>query len=292
MGARGEREAFSTVEVRVSVICTARDAEGTLARTVQSVLEQDMAEWEMIIVDDGSTDRTLEIARAFAAGDGRIRIVATPGIGRGRALNLAVAHARANLIANIDADDESHLTRLRYQLEAMGRYSVFAIICSDWVRVEGAAPPTWPEFDASAGFVVADVTKALAISNPVCHSSAIMRKEAIVGLGGYSEGRRFVFDYDLWVRAAAAGLRLGRIPLPLVAKRIHPNQAYLHAARARYLLASTAVQLRAMRTLRVGRRYLPLVVLRFLWGIMPLRVRLVLSNAGARLSQAGQWRVR
>ena len=65
MVANGERKAFSPAEARVSVICTARNAEGTLARTVQSILGQDMAGWEMIIVDDGSTDRTVEVARAL-----------------------------------------------------------------------------------------------------------------------------------------------------------------------------------------------------------------------------------
>jgi len=270
----------------VSVICTAKNAAATIEHTLRSILAQDLRDWEMIVVDDGSTDGTASIVRGFAQVDPRVKLVLTGGVGRGRALNRALTDAEADLVANIDADDESRPTRLRYQLEAMRRYPELAIICTDWVRVEGGERPVWPEIDAGAPFVVADVTKALAISNPVCHSSAIMRKGAIVGLGGYSEGRRFVFDYDLWVRAAAAGLRLGRIPLPLVAKRIHPNQAYLHASRVRYLFASAAVQLRAMRTFQVGRRYLPLLALRFLWGILPLRVRLGLSAAGARLGSS------
>ena len=267
----------------VSVICTAKNAAATIADTLRSILAQDLRDWEMIVVDDGSTDATASIVGGFAQADPRVKLILTGGIGRGRALNRALAAAAADLVANIDADDEARPARLRCQLDALARHPEFAIICADWVRVEGAARPLWPEIDAGAAALVADVTRALAISNPVCHSSAIMRKAAIVALGGYGEARRFVFDYDLWVRAAAAGLRIGRIPLPLVAKRIHADQAYLHASRARYLLASSAVQLRALRTLRVGRRHLPWVALRFLWGLLPLRVRLGLRDASARL---------
>jgi hypothetical protein len=105
-----------------------------------------------------------------------------------------------------------------------------------------------------------------------------MRKAAVLKLGGYDEERRVVFDWDLWVRCAAAGLRLGRIRLPLVAQRVHADQSYLHAARLRYLLAGAAIQRRAMRVLGIGWFYLPLIVLRFLWGVLPLRMRLGLRD--------------
>ena len=94
MGAQGECEACSTAEVRVSVICTARNAEGTLARTIQSMLQQDIADWEMIVVDDGSTDRTLDIARAFAASDRRIRCSRVPSATRDRSSSAACTARR------------------------------------------------------------------------------------------------------------------------------------------------------------------------------------------------------
>jgi glycosyltransferase involved in cell wall biosynthesis len=273
MGARGEREAFSTVEVRVSVICTARDAEGTLARTVQSVLEQDMAEWEMIIVDDGSTDRTLEIARAFAARDGRIRIVATPGIGRGRALNLAVAHARANLIANIDADDESHPVRLRLQLQAAQQHPEFGVICSKHVLVTDHVDPVWPEH-IEATVRPVDVTHRLTRRNPVVHSSALLRKDALLSAGGYSADRRDQFDYELWVRLAERGCRIGRIEAPLVAKRQHDAQFFDNSPRLAYALASAQIQVRATRSLGGGVPAFALIPLRVLWLLLPRRLRL------------------
>lgn len=234
---------------QVSVICTAKNAAATIEGTIRSILAQDLASWEMIIVDDGSTDDTMSLVLQFAAVDRRIRLVATGGIGRGRALNRALAEATADLVANIDADDESHPCRLRYQLEAMKQRQEFAIVSTDWVRIGDDADPVWPAIDALAPATVADVTDALVVNNPVCHSSAMMRRAAILGLGGYSEGQRFAFDYDLWVRSAAAGLRIGRIQLPLAAKRIHAGQHYLHADRLRYILKGAYLQLRAMRAL-------------------------------------------
>jgi teichuronic acid biosynthesis glycosyltransferase TuaG len=257
----------------VSVICTARNAAPTIAATLDSVLAQDMPNWEMIIVDDGSTDDTVAVVSRYARADPRIRLVTTGGIGRGRALNLAMAEAQADLIANIDADDESHPCRLRCQVEAVKRHPELAVICTEIITVHGTDRPIWPAIGADDAGPVKDVTEALALSNPVCHSSVIMRRPAIVRIGGYEEGRRFVFDYDLWVRCAAAGLRLGKLQIPLAAKRIHSGQYFLHTARLSYLLSSLRVQARGMRTVGVRTWQLPVIALRMAWLILPLNIR-------------------
>ena len=92
----------------VSVICTVKNGSKTIASVLESVQEQSLHEWEMIVVDDGSTDDTSKIVREYADADSRIRLISTDGVGRGRALNLALAHARAEHVANIDADDPCH----------------------------------------------------------------------------------------------------------------------------------------------------------------------------------------
>lgn len=262
---------------KVSIICTARNAASTVESTIRSVVAQEFAHWEMIVVDDGSTDDTVAVVRRWAGADPRIRLVATGGVGRGRALNRALAEAAADLVANVDADDEVHPCLLRCQLEAMRLQPAYALVCTDWIRIVGAAHPVWPHVDPQS-FAISDVTNGLALSNPIYHSSVMMRKAAILDLGGYSEDRHSKFDYDLWVRCAAAGLRLGRIRLPLAAQRIHPGQSYMHTRRLRNLLASLHVQWRAMRILGVRGRYLPLIPARFLWAILPLRLRLRLRD--------------
>jgi teichuronic acid biosynthesis glycosyltransferase TuaG len=264
----------------VSVICTARNAAATIEATLQSILAQDMPNWEMIVVDDGSTDDTVAVVGRYARADPRIRLVTTGGIGRGRALNLAMAEAETDLIANIDADDESHPERLRRQVEAMAQHPEFALICTEIVTLYGDDRPVWQAIGGEDR--VHDVAKALALSNPVCHSSVIMRRPAILRAGGYEEGRRFVLDYDLWVRCAAAGLRLGKLQMPLAAKRIHAGQYFLHTARLSYLVASLQVQTRAMRTVGVRTWQVPLIAFRIGWLILPLSVRHAVGRLGER----------
>ena len=163
----------------------------------------------------------------------------------------------------------------------MKRHPEFAIMATEWFRVYDAASPVWLEIDPGASFAVEDITGSLAVSNPICHSSAMMRKAPIIGVGGYDEARRFVFDYDLWARSAAAGLRLGRIQLPLVAKRIHPGQQFLHSGPLRYRLAGFQLRLQAMRLLGVRMRDIPIIGLRFVWILLPLRVRHTVTKIGA-----------
>ena len=158
-------------------------------------------------------------------------------------------------------------------LKRAKRHPQFAVISAEIITVYGTGRPVWPALEADGPEPVNDITKALALSNPICHSSVIMRRPAIVGLGGYEEGRRFVLDYDLWVRCAAAGLRLGKLQMPLAAKRIHPGQYFLHTARLRYLLASLRVQARGMRTVRAQPWQVPVIALRMGWLILPLSIR-------------------
>lgn len=265
---------------KVSVICTAKNAASTIDRTIQSILAQDFRDWEMIIVDDGSTDDTAAVASRYARADKRVKLVTTGGIGRGRALNRAMADAEAELVANIDADDESHPARLQLQVATMEGHPQFAVLCTEFIRVYDRDQPVWPTLDGAAR--VKNVTGALALTNPICHSSAMMRKPAVIALAGYSEGRRFVLDYDLWVRCAAAGLQLGQIEMPLAAKRIHAGQYYLRTARLRYLLASLGVQVRAMRVLGLNVWQLPVIALRLVWLILPLGVRHMVGKLSDR----------
>jgi glycosyltransferase involved in cell wall biosynthesis len=279
----GERQcheaARRTTSPMVSVFCTARNAAPTIEATIRSTLAQDFHNWEMIIVDDGSTDDTASIVRGFASSDPRIRLIATEGVGRGRALNLALAEANADLVANIDADDESHPSRLRCQVEAIKRNPEFAIMATEWFRVYDAARPVWPEIDPGASLAVEDVTGSLVVSSQICHSSVMMRKAAIIGLGGYNE-EILTEDADLWVRTAAAGHRLGCIQLPLTAKRIHAGQHFLHSPRLPYLWAGLQVKARAIRLLGVRARDVPMIALRLLWSILPLQVRKTVIKLG------------
>ena len=255
----------------VSVVCTARNAAPTIARSIASVRAQDMADWEMVVVDDGSSDATAAIVAAQADADPRIRLVRTEGVGRGRALNLALAQARFPLVANLDADDDCHPSRLARQRAAMAAHPGFALLCTDYLIVHDDEPCVWEPLPARSP-PPREITRRLVRHNPVIHSSVMLRAEALRAVGGYREDLRTHFDYDLWIRLAAAGQRLGRLDLPLASKRLHAGQSFERRRRIAYLANSAGMQLRAIRTLG-GWGHLPLVAARFAWGLVPDRLR-------------------
>jgi teichuronic acid biosynthesis glycosyltransferase TuaG len=259
--------------MQVSVICTAKNAATTIERTIASILAQDMNDWEMIVVDDGSADDTATIVSCFARRDPRIKLIRTDGIGRMPALNLALAETKASLVANIDADDESHPERLRLQLECLQRHPEFVLIGSEYILIKDDQQPYWPlRNNDLTTLTVVDVTNQLALCNPLCHSSVMMRRSAVLDLGGYSHP--LCDDYDLWVRLAEAGHLIGKLKYPLAAYRVHAKQFFLRSPRLRYLIEIAKIQARAIRAQGAGKHYWALLALRVLWGFLPLGVRL------------------
>jgi glycosyltransferase involved in cell wall biosynthesis len=268
----------------VSVVCTARNAAATIAWTIESVVVQEFSAWEMVVVDDGSSDETTAIVERFCRQDRRVRLVQTPGVGRAKALNLALREARAPLIANLDADDESHPERLRRQLAAIRAEPGFAVLCTKSTLMRGAARPSWSSPGVGQSTRIVDVTHGLARGNPVNHSSVIMPRALVLSLGGYDEKRHCNLDYDLWVRCAAAGHRIGRLDAALNAKRFHDGQAFERSRRLRYVASSLSIQAQAIHVLGMHRMHWVALVGRGLWGLLPRRLRLAIRPHLSRKS--------
>lgn len=271
---------MSQEALHISVICGAKNASATIAQTLDSIIAQDMPHWEMIVADDGSSDDTAAIVTAYGARDSRIRLVRTEGVGRAPALNLALAEARAPLVANTDADDVSHHQRLSRTLAVFAEHPEFDVVCSDQVTFPSGEPIPWPPLPAEPPALL-DVTRQLLFKNPVVHSSVVVRRNILNVLGGY---RPITFeDYDLWCRAYCAGFRFGRIKWPLVAYRLHPQQYYLRAPQWSRIVASIRIQARALWASGAAPHYWLLLGLRFLWGFLPQTLRLRLHDHGADL---------
>ncbi|HET6403733.1 MAG TPA: glycosyltransferase [Candidatus Thermoplasmatota archaeon] len=255
----------------VSVICTTRNARRTLSSVIRSIQQQTHTRWEMVIVDDGSIDGTPDFVASLAKDDDRVVLVRSGPIGRGAALNLALSRARGPLVANIDADDPAHPRRLEVLSRLMAERPDFSVIGTDAIIVRGDEEPRWEEVKGVVR--VEDATDALANYNPVCHSAVLMRREDVLSVGGYSVKRRSQFDYDLWVRLAAARYRIGIANVPLQAKRIHEGQSFEAKRRLRYLWGSAQVQARAIQELGGGARSWAVLLARLAWGLLPSRVR-------------------
>lgn len=234
----------------------------------------------MIVVDDGSTDHTPALVEPYGHRDPRMRLIRTAGVGRAKALNQALSCARAEYVANLDADDLSHPRRLAIQYETMRKAPEIALLCTDILSVRQNEQPDWPDLDPDLlDPRVDDVTPSLILENPVVHSSVMLRKSDVLSLSGYARDLVSQFDYELWVRMAAQGYRIHKLALPLAGKRLHDRQSFgSRRHRLAYLRNSARIQSRAIRLLGAPPHYRCLVWGRFMFGLLPRRARRLLRG--------------
>lgn len=199
----------------VSVLMPVRDAGRTLGAALESVRAQTHEAWELIVVDDGSTDATTEILAEFARRDRRVRVVSTPPLGIARALQTGCATANGKWIARMDADDVMDSHRLAAQLDFSGKHPQLGVV-SCRVGFGGdasgySAHVDWLNRLESPG----EITLRRFVESPVAHPSVMFRRELLELHGGYRDGD-FPEDYELWLRWLDAGVSFGKVPRQLL----------------------------------------------------------------------------
>ena len=212
---------------RVSVLLPARNAEATVVEACQSVLTQTFTDFELLVVNDGSTDRTLELVRTLEASDARVRILQSPGQGLVPALQHGLAQCRAPLIARMDADDLSHPERLALSVAQLEDGALAGV--GTQVEVFRDDRPVSPALQSYVAWMNGltspeDIVRERFIESPLCHPSVMFRRDVVVAEGGWEEGL-FPEDYQLWLKLMAAGHRLGRVPRVLLRWRDHDTRA-------------------------------------------------------------------
>lgn len=184
----------------VSVIMPIYNAADTLYASVLSVQAQTCRSWELILVDDGSSDDTLEIARELEAKDHRIRVVSQDNAGPAAARNAGIALANARIIAFLDADDRWHRHRLAACLHHFGTNPQAGIV---FTRVAFAEPDGKASQNTSPHFEVLEAEHLLS-ENPVCTTSNIVARTVLLErLGGFDTKMAYIEDQDLLFRACA-----------------------------------------------------------------------------------------
>jgi glycosyltransferase involved in cell wall biosynthesis len=202
----------------VSVVLPVFNAERFLRRSVESILAQTYDTLELVIVDDGSTDSSAVIAAEFASRDARVRVVRLRKSGLPRALNAGVAASRGGLIARMDADDLAHPERLQQQV-------AYLEANPDCVLV-GTAIDVMDANGASLGtrYFAADheeiVDEMLHGTFAISHPAVVMRRDALLSVGGYDESLFPSDDFALWLALSNAG-RLANLRAPLLRYRRH-----------------------------------------------------------------------
>jgi glycosyltransferase involved in cell wall biosynthesis len=180
---------------KVTVLMPAYNAGKYIGEAIASVLEQSFTDFELLIINDGSTDDTEKIIRSFH--DPRIVLISQQNKGVSAALNLGLSHAHAPYIARFDADDVCLPNRLKVQYEFITAYPEYTIIGSavDYMDADGHFIFTHhPE-----GHLNEEIQQLKYSICPFIHSSVFYKKEAVVNNGGYNEHAYTYEDHFLWV---------------------------------------------------------------------------------------------
>lgn len=207
----------------ISVAMSVYNGERFLGEAIESILAQSFADFEFLIVDDGSNDGSAEIMSDYAARDSRIRPIFRENRGLVASLNQMLSLARAPLVARMDADDVSEPGRFAAQtafLDANPDYGVAGSWCTEFDEYGEAIAST----GSDQPVMHQDMLEAIELGEQlICHSTAMFRRDIVRSVGGYHGAFRHCEDYDLWLRLASV-TRLGNVPERLIKYRRHSGQ--------------------------------------------------------------------
>jgi len=206
----------------VSVLLPVRDAEATLGASLRSVARQSERRFECVVVDDGSRDASLALAREQAARDPRFRVVAAPREGLVAALRAGLAHCHAPRVARMDADDWMHRERLAAQVAALKADPTLSGV--------GCHVRCFPRREVGPGLRAYEtwlrsidspwrVRQEAFVECPLAHPTWMIRRDVLEAFAYRDAG--WPEDYDLLLRLLGDGHRIGVVPRRLLGWRVH-----------------------------------------------------------------------
>ncbi len=210
----------------VSVVMSVRNAAATLPMCLDSIRAQTFVDYELIVMDDGSSDGSARIITTRAVHDRRIKFIeCAPPFGLVNALNAGVEHARGEFVARMDADDIMHPQRLEQQSRYLAEHPHIDAVASQ-VRA-------FPDADVGQGMTrylhwqnncisCDDIAQEVFVEAPITQPSVTLRRQSLRAAGGYRDGD-FPEDYELWLRMLARGQRIAKIPRVLLDWRQRAN---------------------------------------------------------------------
>lgn len=221
----------------VSIISVYYNRKNHVTTSVQSLLNQSYPELEIILVDDGSTDGTLQELQNFT--DARVRVIAGPNQGFVTALKEAIATAQGSLIAIHGSGDVSGPQRVEKQVEFLLEHPEVGVVGCHVENINRTTQTT-TRFES---VITSDLTTQLKNKNPFTHGEVMFRKTVYDEVGGYRPFFKYAQDYDLWLRMSTR-TRFGVVPEVLYTRFAHGDGIELNLEKKaqQLLYADFAVQ--------------------------------------------------
>lgn len=185
---------------KLSVVMSVYNGERYLAEALDSILNQTFKDFELIVIDDGSTDKTPKVLKSY--NDHRLRITTQQNMGLVKSLNRGCSLAQAKLIARHDADDKSLPDRFAKQVKYLENNRQVIIVGSSMSVMDGKSKIL---HDHRVLLNDPELRQELLVRSPFAHGSVIFRKSAFVKEGPYNQGYWPAEDYALWLRLARLG---------------------------------------------------------------------------------------
>ncbi|MFQ5431318.1 MAG: glycosyltransferase [Nitrospinota bacterium] len=213
----------------VSVLMPVKNGAAYLREAMDSLLSQTYTEFEVIAVDHASTDDSASILKEYSLKDGRVDVFRFGGESFADCLNFGIKNCRGEFIARMDADDVCRPERLALQIEYLDKNSDVGIVGSA-VELFGNNGNSVREGYRRYGkwinslLAPSDIEREIFVESPMPHPSVMIRREILCGrLGGYRDfdGPE---DYDLWLRARFAGIKMAKLAQPLLRWRDCPSR--------------------------------------------------------------------
>jgi glycosyltransferase involved in cell wall biosynthesis len=217
---------------RVSIIAAAYNGERFLKESLESAFAQDFDSYEVVFVDDGSNDRTAEIAQSFP-----VRYLHQPNQGLPSARNAGLAVARGDVVAFLDDDDVLPPTKLSTQVRYLDEHPETACVLGrvEWVFEDGMEPPQMapdPIFGDPGGIQLV---------------TAMIRRDVLDELNGFDPSYRYAEDRDLFVRMRERGVQIAVLEEVVLHKRLHGSNMTMNAPTTHPIMRSLREKLERER---------------------------------------------
>ena len=184
----------------ISIIVSIYNSDKTLSKMIESVLNQTCQNFELILINDGSTDNSLDIVKRFMKADERIVHIDKENSGLTKSLNIGLKRAKGKYIARIDADDIWKKDKLEKQIKFLKENQDYALVGTAYDEIDELGNIIYLKQRVPLLLQHKDIINNIVKYNPFLHSSVLFRKDILENIGFYNESFKYTQDYEYWIR--------------------------------------------------------------------------------------------